>query len=373
MPATARRSEGLVVALDGPGSSGKSSVGAAAARELGYRFFDTGLLYRAITWLALDRGVGSHDADALVGLVEAIELADDDDGHLTRVLSDGRDVTDATRVNAVFKRFQPEIVFHAAAHKHVPLMELNVCEAVKNNILGSHRVAQAAGYYGVEHCVLISSDKAVDPSSVMGATKRLGELLISSRAGASPARLTAVRFGNVLGSAGSVVPIFKAQIARGGPVTVTHSECRRFLMTIPEAVGLVILTGLSPYGDLCVLEMGEPMRILDLARLMITMAGLVPEKDIQIVFTGLRPGEKLDERLMTKEEERTSYVLRDTIRVVKTPPPSGDLDAQIDRLAELARAGDRPGLLAALREIVPTYRPADPAASEIDPLVVART
>jgi len=268
------------------------------------------------------------------------------------------DIRDPERLRQLGQQHHPQDVFHAAAHKHVPLMEWAPEEAVKNNVIGCRNVLGMAEDGGCERFVLISSDKAVDPSSVMGATKRIGELLIRARAEASPSRLTAVRFGNVLGSAGSVVPIFKAQIARGGPVTVTHPECRRFLMTIPEAVGLVILTGLSRYGDLCILEMGEPMRILDLARLMITMSGLVPEKDIQIVFTGLRPGEKLDERLMTHEEERTSHVLRDTIRVVKTPPPSGDLDAQIDRLAELARAGDRPGLLAVLREIVPTYSPA---------------
>ncbi len=283
------------------------------------------------------------------------------------------DIRDPERLQQIGQQHHPQDVFHAAAHKHVPLMEWAPEEAVKNNVIGCRNVLDMAEDSGCERFVLISSDKAVDPSSVMGATKRIGELLIRSRAEVSPNRLTAVRFGNVLGSAGSVVPIFKSQITRGGPVTVTHPECRRFLTTIPEAVGLVILTGLSPYGDLCILEMGEPMRILDLARLMITMAGLVPEKDIQIVFTGLRPGEKLDERLMTQEEERTSHVLRDTIRVVKTPPPPRDLDAQIDRLAELARAGDRPGLLALLRDIVPTYSPAsDPAAVEPNPLVSAR-
>jgi FlaA1/EpsC-like NDP-sugar epimerase len=282
------------------------------------------------------------------------------------------DIRDPERLQQLGQQHRPQDVFHAAAHKHVPLMEWAPEEAVKNNVIGCRNILGMAEDSGCERFVLISSDKAVDPSSVMGASKRIGELLIRSRAGVSPNRLTAVRFGNVLGSAGSVVPIFKSQIARGGPVTVTHPECRRFLMTIPEAVGLVILTGLSCYGDLCVLEMGEPMRILDLARLMITMAGLVPEKDIPIVFTGLRPGEKLDERLMTQEEERASYVLRDTIRIVKTPPPTGDLDAQIDRLAELARVGDRPGLLAVLRDIVPTYRPAaDPTALERDPLVSA--
>jgi FlaA1/EpsC-like NDP-sugar epimerase len=170
-----------------------------------------------------------------------------------------------------------------------------------------------------------------------------------------------VRFGNVLGSAGSVVPIFKQQIAAGGPVTVTHADCRRFLMTIPEAVGLVILAGLSRYGDLCILEMGEPMRILDLARLMITMAGLVPGQDVEIAFTGLRPGEKLDEQLMSAEEERASEVRRGMIRVVHTPPPGPELVPQIDRLCELAGAGDREGVLRMLRQVVPGFRSGETA------------
>jgi len=269
------------------------------------------------------------------------------------------DIRDHERLQQLGSLHRPQDVFHAAAHKHVPLMEWAPEEAVKNNVVGCRNVIDMAEAGGTERFVLISSDKAVDPSSVMGATKRIGELLIRSRAAASPVRLSAVRFGNVLGSSASVVPIFRSQIATGGPVTVTHPDCRRFLMTIPEAVGLVILAGLSHYGDLCILEMGEPVRILDLARMMVSMAGLVPGRDIEIVFTGLRPGEKVDERLMTEAEERSSTVLRETIRIVSTPPPAGDLDARIDRLAELARAGDRPALLAVLREIVPSYRPAD--------------
>jgi FlaA1/EpsC-like NDP-sugar epimerase len=246
------------------------------------------------------------------------------------------DIRDLERLHQLGGEHRPQDVFHAAAHKHVPLMEWAPEEAVKNNVIGCRNVLRMAEEGGAERFVLISSDKAVDPSSVMGATKRIGELLVRARAEASRMRLTAVRFGNVLGSAGSVVPIFKIQIASGGPVTVTHPQCRRFLMTTPEAVGLVILAGLSHFGDLCILEMGEPMRILDLARLMITMTGLVPGKDIEVVFTGLRPGERLDERLMTPEEEKASHVLRDTIRIVTTPRPGGDLEAEIDRLAELA-------------------------------------
>jgi FlaA1/EpsC-like NDP-sugar epimerase len=268
------------------------------------------------------------------------------------------DIRDYERLEQLGRFHRPHDVFHAAAHKHVPLMEWAPEEAVKNNVIGCRNVLRMAEASGTERFVLISSDKAVDPSSVMGATKRIGELLVRSKAAVSPVRLSAVRFGNVLGSSGSVVPIFRSQIEAGGPVTVTHPECRRFLMTIPEAVGLVILAGLSHHGDLCILEMGEPVRILDLARMMISMAGLVPGRDIEIVFTGLRPGEKLDERLMTQEEERTSTVVRETIRVVKSPPPDGDLEARIDRLAELARVGDRTALLEVLRQIVPSYSPA---------------
>jgi len=262
------------------------------------------------------------------------------------------DIRDDARLTQLARQHRPQDVFHAAAHKHVPLMEWAPEEAVKNNVAGCRNVLATAEGVGAEHFVLISSDKAVEPSSVMGATKRIGELLVRARAGRSATRSTAVRFGNVLGSSGSVVPIFKTQIAAGGPVTVTHPDCRRFLMTIPEAVGLVILAGLSGYGDLCILEMGEPMRILDLARLMITMAGLVPGKDVEITFTGLRPGEKLDERLMTDAEELSSRLLRGMIRVVQAPPPSEDLEPRVDRLCQRAIAGDRAGVLAGLGELV---------------------
>src|SRR5262249_23213938 len=174
-----------------------------------------------------------------------------------------------------------------------------------NNVVGTLHMARMADDCGAERFVLISTDKAVRPSSIMGASKRVAELLVREIARHSRTAFTAVRFGNVLGSAGSVVPVLKEQIERGGPVTVTHPECTRYFMTIPEAVGLVLLAGLGGYGELCILDMGEPIRIADLAAHMITMAGLVPGTDIPIVFTGLRPGEKLAETLLTEEEERT--------------------------------------------------------------------
>ncbi len=213
--------------------------------------------------------------------------------------------------------------------------------------------------------VLISTDKAVRPSSVMGATKKIAELIVRDRAARSRTAFTVVRFGNVLGSAGSVVPLFKQQIAAGGPVTVTHPDCRRYLMTIREAVGLVLLAGLGCDGDLCVLEMGEPIRILDLAQLMIAMSGLVPDQDVAVVFTGLRPGEKIDEAIMTEEEQAQSRSFRHKIRVVTTPPPSAEVLARLPALEAAALTGDRQAVLSALQDVVPDYTPPlpEPAAA----------
>ena len=268
------------------------------------------------------------------------------------------DIRDAARLEQLGRRHRVQDVFHAAAHKHVPLMEEAPEEAIKNNVVGCLNVVHMAEAVGASRFVLISTDKAVNPSSVMGASKRIAEMIVRSRADRGRAGFTAVRFGNVLGSAGSVVPLFKQQIAAGGPVTVTHPDCRRFLMTIPEAVGLVILAGLGGYGDLCILEMGEPIRILDLARLMITLSGRVPDRDMPIVFTGLRPGEKLDEELMTAEEASHSRRLRDTVRVIDTQPAPPDLEARIERMAERAHAGDREGLLVEIRALVPAFESA---------------
>lgn len=264
------------------------------------------------------------------------------------------DIRDAERVKHIGGLYRPHDVFHAAAHKHVPLMEDAPDEAVKNNILGSLNVAQMADTCGVERFVLISTDKAVAPSSVMGASKRVSELIVRDLAGRSKTRFTAVRFGNVLGSAGSVVPLFKQQIERGGPVTVTHPDCTRYFMTIPEAVGLVILAGLGNYGDLCVLDMGEAIRISELATNMIAMSGHIPGGDIQIVFTGLRPGEKLAEQLLTEEEEQTRSV-RNKILVCSSPPPPKNLADQLHALRAAAFANNAEAILPLLRMIVPTY------------------
>jgi FlaA1/EpsC-like NDP-sugar epimerase len=276
------------------------------------------------------------------------------------------DIRDALRVEQLLGEYRPHDVVHAAAHKHVPLMEYAPEEAVKNNVVGCLNLVRAADRLGVERFVLVSTDKAVNPASVMGATKRVAELLLQHHAAGSRTCFTTVRFGNVLGSAGSVVPIFKEQIGRGGPVTVTHADCRRYLMTIPEAVGLVLLAGLGGHGELLILEMGEPIRIVDLARMMISLSGHVPDKDIPIVITGLRPGEKLDEELMTAAEAAASREIRPKVRAVQSPPPPANLLESVVRLETLARNGDRAGLLDALTEVVPSFTPSRPAA-EVTP------
>jgi FlaA1/EpsC-like NDP-sugar epimerase len=266
------------------------------------------------------------------------------------------DIRELSRLLRLGARYRPQDVFHAAAHKHVPLMEDAPEEAVKNNVFGTMHVARMAMASGAERFVLISTDKAVKPSSVMGATKRVAELVVRALAHSTRCQMTCVRFGNVLGSAGSVVPLFRQQIARGGPVTVTHPECTRYFMTIPEAVGLVLLAGLGGYGDLCVLDMGEAIRISELARNMITLAGRVPGEEIPIVFTGLRPGEKLYEEVLTDEEERSQRV-RNRIRATFSPAPPPDLVERLDRLRRCSDDGDQATVLAQLRELVPTYQP----------------
>ncbi len=248
------------------------------------------------------------------------------------------------------ERYRPQDVFHAAAHKHVPLMEEAPDEAVKRTL----HVAQMAEACGAARFVLISTDKAVNPTSVMGATKRVAELVVRAAGQSSRTRMTAVRFGNVLGSAGSVVPLFKQQIAQGGPVTVTHPDCTRYFMTTSEAVGLVLVAGLGGYGELCILDMGEPLRIVELARSLISMAGRVPDEDIRIVYTGLRPGEKLHEELLTEQEEQAQAV-RNGIRVACSPAPPPDLWVRLAELRDLADEGRREEVLQALRVLVPTF------------------
>ncbi len=223
--------------------------------------------------------------------------------YITEIL----DIKDRQKVDLIFARYKPGVVFHAAAHKHVPLMERNPEEALKNNVVGSQNLAEAADKTNVKIFVSISTDKAVNPTSVMGATKRTVEMLIQSLDRRSQTKFVAVRFGNVLGSSGSVIPTFKRQIAKGGPVTVTHPDMVRYFMTIPEAAQLVIQAGsMAKGGEIFILDMGKPVKIVDLAKDLIRLSGLEPEVDIKIEFTGIRPGEKLFEELLTAEEGITS-------------------------------------------------------------------
>lgn len=262
------------------------------------------------------------------------------------------DIRDRNKMFKIGEIYKPTDILHAAAHKHVPLMEISPDEAVKNNVFGTLNLCDMALHIEVEKFVFISTDKAVNPTSVMGVTKRIGEFIVREKGKLNKTYFTAVRFGNVLGSAGSVVPLFKKQIAEGGPVTVTHPEMKRYFMTIEEAVGLVLLAGLGKYGELCVLDMGEPIKILDLARHMITMAGLVPDQDIKIVFTGLRAGEKLCEDLMTELEESTQLI-RKKIMVAKSFLPE-NLDQLLEELKRVTDE-DPSKIKEILKKIVPKY------------------
>lgn len=266
------------------------------------------------------------------------------------------DVRDKARLYRLFESFRPEVIFHAAAHKHVPLMELNAEEAVTNNVLGTCNVVRVAEQLDVERFVLISSDKAVNPVNIMGATKRIAEMVVQDTALRTGRNFVAVRFGNVLGSRGSVVPLFKRQIAAGGPVTVTHPEMERYFMTIPEAVYLVLqAAALGHGGELFVLDMGEPVKIVDLARDLITLSGLQPDRDIGIKITGMRPGEKLQERLFL-EGENYGTTQHDKIFVFKGPLPlSGEkLHDAIEELVQLSeQGGSTASIWAAVGEVVP--------------------
>jgi len=266
------------------------------------------------------------------------------------------DVRDAGRMEEIFRRHRPEVVFHAAAHKHVPLMEMNVEEAVTNNVLGTRNVVQAAIAQGVERLVLISTDKAIRPVSVMGATKRLAEMIVLDAAHRSGRAFTVVRFGNVLGSRGSVVPLFKQQIARGGPVTVTHPDMRRYFMTIPEAVHLVLqAAAMGQGGEVFLLNMGQQVRILDLAEDLIRLSGLEPGRDIEIVFTGIRPGEKLSEDLWEEGMHFQPTAHPEIFRVEDDENVDGErLARAVDEMAHLARQAETESLLRLLDESIPS-------------------
>jgi FlaA1/EpsC-like NDP-sugar epimerase len=283
--------------------------------------------------------------------------------HFTRTKMVLADVADVGAIRHVFSTYKPRMVMHAAAHKHVPIVEENVCEAIRNNVFGTKVIALAAAASGAAKFILLSTDKAVNPSSVMGATKRLAELICQSFAGGSATEFVSVRFGNVLGSRGSVVPIFKSQVQAGGPVTITHRDMVRYFMTIPEAVSLVLQAmSMGMDGEVFVLDMGSPVRILDLAEQVIRLSGFEPYRDIDIIESGIRPGEKLFEEILTSGEgftqtshERLFIAKQDRLDYAR-------LNDGVDRLRAAVRRHDAQTALGVLREFVPEYTPrAQPA------------
>ncbi len=269
-------------------------------------------------------------------------------------------VRDKKRMNEIFAQFKPYLVFHAAAHKHVPLMETSPLEAIKNNVFGTYNVVNCADEYKVKRFILISTDKAVNPTNIMGATKRLCEMIVQAKDKVSETEYAAVRFGNVLGSNGSVVPLFKKQIEMGGPVTITHKEITRFFMTIPEAVSLVLQAmSAAKGGEIFVLDMGEPVKIYDMAVKLIKLSGLEPNVDIQIKITGLRPGEKLYEELLMAEEGLTETKY-DKIHIAKPSKIDmkmvGDKLVKLNNLLENSTNEDKEKIKGIIKEIVPTYK-----------------
>jgi FlaA1/EpsC-like NDP-sugar epimerase len=327
--------EGQVVLVTGAGGS----IGGEICRQIAA--FEPGLL------VLLGHGENS---------LFSIERELHDSYHFTRTKMVLADVADVGAVRHVFSTYKPRVVMHAAAHKHVPIVEENVCEAIRNNVFGTKVVALAAAASGAAKFILLSTDKAVNPSSVMGATKRMAELICQSFAGGSATEFVSVRFGNVLGSRGSVVPIFKSQVQAGGPVTITHREMVRYFMTIPEAVSLVLQAmSMGVDGEVFVLDMGSPVRILDLAEQVIRLSGFEPYRDIDIVESGIRPGEKLFEEILTKGEgfSRTSH---ERLFIAKQDRLDyARLNEGVDRLRAAVRRHDEHTALGVLREFVPEY------------------
>jgi FlaA1/EpsC-like NDP-sugar epimerase len=290
-------------------------------------------------------------------LVQGIKHSDNAQEHIPRLSEFIADIRDYERLKHAFAKFQPDVIFHAAAHKHVPLMELNPPEAITNNVIGTKNLLELAQQYDVKNFVMISTDKAVNPTNVMGASKRVAEMLVLKAARDSGKPYVAVRFGNVLGSRGSVVPTFKKQIAAGGPVTVTHPDIRRYFMTIPEAVQLVLqATVVAHGGEVLMLNMGEPVKIVDLAKELIHLSGYEANKDIEIVFTGLRPGEKLFEELFITGEEyeltehKKLLLVKNASRIIPN-----NLDISVEALLKAAVRNDVNTILFLLEQLVPGY------------------
>ena len=328
--------EGKTVLVTGAGGS----IGSEICRQV--------LRRKPKQLILLGRGEGSiYEINR-----ELQELAETKDQVVPYIMN----IANQEGMEEAFRKFRPQVVFHAAAHKHVPLMEYQPEEAVLNNVVGFVNTAEPAGQYGVERFVLISTDKAVNPTSVMGATKRLTEKLGQAINKKYPnTKYMAVRFGNVLGSRGSVVPLFKRQIEAGGPITVTHPDITRYFMTIPEASQLVIEAGsLGEGGEVFVLEMGKPVKIVDLAKNMIKLSGHVPGKDIKIEFTGLRPGEKLFEELMTAEEGTEVTTHAKIRKAILSDEDPHVLKQQYDKLIALQ---DGDAIIEQMKQMIPTYKP----------------
>lgn len=287
------------------------------------------------------------------------------------------DIQDVGRIRQVFNTYRPSVVFHAAAHKHVPLMEINPAEAIKNNIFGTKNLAECAHKFGTGRFVMISTDKAVNPTSVMGTTKRVAEMIIQNISRTSQTKFTFVRFGNVLGSRGSVIPLFQRQIREGGPVTVTHPEMVRYFMTIPEAVQLVIQAGaLTKGGEIFILDMGKPVKIVDLARDLIQLSGMEPYEDIKIVYTGLRPGEKLFEEILT-DEEGIMATKHNRIFIGKQVDFScEELEFMIKKLHQVIfmnNPTEPEKIKELLSQIVPTYKAENLSARNANPQTTVRS
>ncbi len=297
-----------------------------------------------------------HGENSLFSIQQELALHYD----FTRAVLVLADVADAARIRSVFSEYRPHIVFHAAAHKHVPLVENNICEAVKNNILGTHVVALAAAAAGCAKLVLLSTDKAVQPSSVMGATKRVAELICQSFAHRTPTEFVSVRFGNVLGSRGSALSLFKLQIDNGGPVTVTHPAMERYFMSIPEAVSLVLeAMAIGRDGQVMVLEMGKPVNITTLAEAFIRLLGLRPGTDVPISYTGIRPGEKLYEELLTAQEGLTKTQNEGILAAQQEQLDYQVVQAAIKDFRFATHVSDEALILKTLRALVPSFTHGD--------------
>ena len=324
---------------------GKRVLVTGAAGSIGSEIARQVLHHQAKTLVCLD-----HDENAMFYLERALVKAGERGQAAYRL----GDITDRAYMESLFAEHRPQVVFHAAAHKHVPVLEANPVEGVRNNLFGTETVATLAGRFGAETFVLISTDKAVNPSSVMGATKRAAELLVRCLPG--PTRYTSVRFGNVLGSQGSVVPVLKEQIAAGGPVTITHPEMRRYFMTIPEAVQLVIqASSISKANEIFMLDMGELVKIADLARDLIVLSGLRPEVDIDIVYTGIRPGEKLFEELYLEAENAESTSHSKILVARHKPIDVSMFAAMVDEMRLAVERHDGEEVLGILCRMVPEF------------------